>query len=111
MDWSRYVVTQRTHEIGIRLALGATRGTVFRDLFRHGARLVSAGLVIGVVAAVALRGVVSALLFGVTPGDPVSYLMAAAAFPAWRLRRWRFPRTARLASRQSAPCGIRSAGL
>jgi putative ABC transport system permease protein len=75
-----YVVTQRTHEIGIRLALGAARRRVFLDLFGQGARLVVSGLVVGVAAAVALRGVVSTLLFGVTPGDPVSYALAAAAF-------------------------------
>jgi putative ABC transport system permease protein len=75
-----YVVTQRTHEIGIRLALGAARGKVFLDLFGQGARLVIAGLVVGVIAAVGLRGVASTLLFGVTPGDPLTYLMAAAVF-------------------------------
>ncbi len=75
-----YVVTQRTHEIGIRLALGAARARVFLDLFGQGARLVMAGLVVGVAAAVGLRGVASTLLFGVTPGDPLTYLMAAAVF-------------------------------
>ena len=75
-----FVVTQRTHEIGIRLALGAARGRVFRDLFGQGARLVAAGLIIGVVAAVAMRGVVSSLLFRITPGDPISYGLAAVAF-------------------------------
>ena len=75
-----YVVAQRTHEIGIRLALGAARRRVFLDLFGQGARLVLAGLVAGIVAAAALREVVSAFLFGVTPGDPVSYAVAAAAF-------------------------------
>jgi putative ABC transport system permease protein len=75
-----FVVTQRTHEIGIRLALGAARGRVFRDLFGQGARLVAAGLIIGVVTAVAMRGVVSSLLFRITPGDPISYGLAAVAF-------------------------------
>ncbi len=75
-----YIVTQRTHEIGIRLALGAARGNVFRDLFRHGALLVFAGLAIGVVAAAGLRGIISTLLFGVTAGDPASYVTAAVAF-------------------------------
>ena len=89
--------TQRTREIGIRLALGAARGKVFRDLFGQGARLVLAGLAIGIVAAVGLRGVVSAFLFGVTPGDPVSYVMAAAAFAAVALTAVAFP--ARRASR------------
>jgi putative ABC transport system permease protein len=77
-----YVVTQRTHEIGIRLALGAARGRVFLDLFGQGARLVIAGLVVGVLVAVGLRGVASTLLFGVTAGDPLTYLMAAAVFSA-----------------------------
>jgi putative ABC transport system permease protein len=77
-----YVVTQRTREIGIRLALRAARGRVFLDLFGQGARLIISGLVVGVVTAVGLRGIASTLLFGVTPGDPLTYLMAAAAFSA-----------------------------
>jgi putative ABC transport system permease protein len=75
-----YVVTQRTHEIGIRLALGAVRRRVFLDLFGQGASLVAVGLIVGVVAAVALRGVVATLLFGVTPVDSVSYGLAAIVF-------------------------------
>jgi predicted permease len=75
-----FVVTQRTHEIGIRLALGAPRGRVFLDLCGQGTRLVATGLTIGVLMTVAFREVISSLLFGVTPGDPVSYGLAAAAF-------------------------------
>ena len=75
-----YVVTQRTHEIAIRLALGAARGKVFGDLFRQGAVLVLTGLAFGIVAASSLRRVVSTFLFGVTAGDPASYAIAAAAF-------------------------------
>ena len=70
----------RIHEIGIRLALGAARGKVFLELFGQGARLVIAGLVVGVIAAVSLRGTASTLLFGVTAGDPLTYLVAAAVF-------------------------------
>ena len=77
-----YVVTQRTHEIGIRLALGASRGDVFRAMFREGAQLNFIGLILGVVAAGGLRGVVATPLFGVSPGDPASYLLAAAGFAA-----------------------------
>jgi predicted permease len=77
-----YIVTQRTHEIGIRLALGAARSHVFHDLFRQGALLVLIGLGIGVLAAAGLRGVVSTLLFGVAPGDPASYVIAAIGFAA-----------------------------
>jgi putative ABC transport system permease protein len=75
-----YVVTQRTHEIGIRLALGAARGRLFLDLFGQGTRLVAAGLIAGIAAAVAFRGVVASLLFGVTSGDPITYAVAAVAF-------------------------------
>ena len=75
-----YVVAQRTHEIGIRLALGASRGDVFRAVFGQGARLALAGLVLGLVAARGLRAAVSTMLFGVTPGDPISHVVAAAVF-------------------------------
>jgi predicted permease len=75
-----YVVTQRTHEIGIRLALGAARGRLFLDLFGQGTRLVAAGLIAGIAAAVAFRRVVASLLFGVTSGDPITYAVAAVAF-------------------------------
>jgi len=77
-----FLVSQRTHEIGIRLALGATRANVFRELFGQGARLVGVGLVIGVGAAIALRGIVSSFVFGVTGGDPVTYASAVLMFAA-----------------------------
>jgi putative ABC transport system permease protein len=75
-----YVVTLRTHEIGIRLALGATREKVFVELFGQGAQLVLAGLIIGVAAAVALRQIASTFVFGVTTEDPLTYLLAALTF-------------------------------
>jgi predicted permease len=75
-----YIVSQRTHEIGIRLALGATAANVFSQLLREGARLIAAGLVIGVAGAIGLRRVLTGLLFGVTAGDPLTYLLAAALF-------------------------------
>jgi putative ABC transport system permease protein len=75
-----YVVTQRTHEIGIRLALGATRERVFLHLLGQGARLVGVGIVVGVGAAFGLREAIATLVFGVTPSDPSTYLLAALAF-------------------------------
>jgi predicted permease len=75
-----YVVRLRTHEIGIRLALGATREKVFFELFRQGAHLVFAGVVVGVATAIALRGIASTFVFGVTTADPLTYLIAALAF-------------------------------
>jgi ABC-type antimicrobial peptide transport system permease subunit len=77
-----YVVTQRTQEIGIRLALGATSRRIFSELFAEGARLVIGGLTIGVGAAILLRGLVATLVFKVTPGDPVTYSLAALGFLA-----------------------------
>jgi putative ABC transport system permease protein len=74
-----YVVSQRTHEIGIRLALGATRRRVFFELFGMGARLVSGGIAIGIVAAVGVRQGISSFVFGVTTGDPPTYLLAVIA--------------------------------
>ena len=100
-----YVVTQRTREIGIRLALGAARGRVFFDLFGQGARLVLTGLALGVVTSLALRSLMSALLFGVTPGDPVSYLLAATGFASVALAMVAIP--ARRASRVDPMSALR----
>ena len=74
-----YAVAQRTHEIGIRLALGATPSKVFAGVFRQGSLLVLIGLTVGIAAASALSGIAATLLFGVTPGDPVSYAIAGTA--------------------------------
>lgn len=79
---SAYVVTQRTREIGIRLALGATRERVFFDVLRYGGGLVAIGLSIGLGAAIAARQLLSKLVFGITTGDPSTYLLAAIAFAA-----------------------------
>jgi putative ABC transport system permease protein len=75
-----YVVTQRTQEIGIRLALGATNRRIFGELFQEGAWLVAGGLALGIAAAVFLRGLVATLVFGVTPGDPLTYSIAVLVF-------------------------------
>ncbi len=73
-----YIVAQRTREIGIRLALGATRSKIFLDVVRQGLALVATGLVVGVIAATSVRKAASDLLFGVTPGDALTYLLAAS---------------------------------
>jgi len=100
-----YIVTMRTHEIGIRLALGATREKVFFELFRQGARLVFAGLIVGVAGAVALRKIASTFIFGVTTGDPLTYLFAAVTFSAVALTAVIFP--ARRASRIEPTSALR----
>jgi putative ABC transport system permease protein len=75
-----YVVRLRTHEIGIRLALGATREKIFVELFGKGAQLVAVGLVAGMLTAVALRQIASTFVFGITTADPLTYLFATLTF-------------------------------
>jgi len=77
-----YSVAQRTREIGVRMALGAAAGDVLRLVLRQGLSLVVAGLGIGIAATVAGSRALSALLFGVSGTDPVTYLAAAGILAA-----------------------------
>jgi putative ABC transport system permease protein len=69
-------VAQRTREIGLRLAFGATRKTVGRDVLSRGLRLVAIGGVLGIAVTLALGQLVERLLFGVRPDDPFSLMVA-----------------------------------
>jgi putative ABC transport system permease protein len=73
-----FMVSGRSREIGIRLALGARPGDVLRMILRDGARLTAAGVVIGLFAALALTRVMQTLLFEITPTDPVTFATFAA---------------------------------
>lgn len=72
-----YVVHQRTHEIGIRIALGAQRGEVVRLVLDDGLRMAIAGAAIGILAALGLTRLMTAELFGVTAHDPLTFGLVA----------------------------------
>jgi putative ABC transport system permease protein len=74
-----YLVSQRTREIGVRLALGATRGEVFRQILRRGMTLAGAGAAIGVGAALGLSQLMETLLFSVSRRDPVTFIAVPVA--------------------------------
>jgi len=73
-----YLVTQRTHEIGIRIALGARSADVLSLVVRRSAALALAGIATGVAGALASTRVLTTLLYEVKPGDPATYLTIAA---------------------------------
>ena len=87
-------VAERTRELGVRSALGATRQNLVRLVLREGLSLTAIGIALGVGIALAITRALDALLFGISPLDPVTYLgvvamlafvaMAASAIPAWR---------------------------
>ena len=92
-----YLVTERTNEIGIRMALGAQRSQVMRILFLDGLRPTGLGLLLGLLAGGVCGQLIRTLLFGVEPSDPTIFAAVAAVvllistgactYPAWRATR------------------------
>jgi putative ABC transport system permease protein len=92
-----YLVTQRTREIGIRMALGAQHSHILRLVVGHGGKLTLAGLFVGVISALLLTRLLGSLLFGVTAKDPLTFAsvvavmtvvaLAACYIPAYRAMR------------------------
>jgi putative ABC transport system permease protein len=92
-----YSVAQRTHEIGIRMALGARQADVVRMIARQVLVMTGVGISIGSVLALGASGLLTNLLYGIRPSDPVTFgsvaiglaavALMAAAIPAWRAAR------------------------
>ncbi|MFL5580093.1 MAG: ADOP family duplicated permease [Gemmatimonadaceae bacterium] len=92
-----YGVAQRTHEFGVRAALGARRGHLVRYVVAGGLRIAAVGVLVGVALALASGRLIAALLYGVTPYDPATVALVAgvllavavpaALIPAWRAAR------------------------
>ena len=74
-----YAVTQRSKEIGIRLAVGASRGHLFGMVLGDGMRPVVAGSLVGIMGALAITSLLQSFLFGVTATDPLTYVVTIAA--------------------------------
>jgi putative ABC transport system permease protein len=92
-----YAVSQRTREMGIRIALGASRERVLRMVLGNAMRVAVIGVVVGLLAAVALSRTLATLLFDLSPTDPMTYAavgiglslvaLLASYLPAWRATR------------------------
>jgi ABC-type antimicrobial peptide transport system permease subunit len=92
-----YLVAQRTREIGIRVALGSSRGSILKIVLREGLELVVVGLVLGIIAAVSMQKAVASEIYGVRALDPLVLVsvmavlaivaLAACAVPARRAMR------------------------
>jgi putative ABC transport system permease protein len=77
-----YSVTQRMHELGVRMAMGARRGDVLRLVLREGMRMAALGIAIGLAASLAAARVLSSLLYGVSPHDGPTFAAVAALLAA-----------------------------
>ncbi len=76
------MASQRTHEIGIRVALGAARRDVLRLVLGQGARLAAAGVVLGVTGAIAVTRAIGSLLYGISPRDPATFVVLSGVLAA-----------------------------
>lgn len=101
-----YGVAQRTRELGIRLALGATRGEIVRQVLRQGMTPTLAGLVIGGVVAAAAARAMESLLYGVTSTDPMTFLIVPVLLSGVALLACYFP--ARAATRVDPVTSLRT---
>jgi len=77
-----YLVTQGTHDIGVRIALGAQRGSILGMVVKQGMSLAGIGIVAGLIGAAALTRVMASLLFGVSTTDAVTFSSVAVFLAA-----------------------------
>jgi ABC-type antimicrobial peptide transport system permease subunit len=77
-----YMVGQRSKEIGVRMALGAQKFDVLRMVLKDGARMTLAGIILGIVGALALTRLMRTMLYGVRPTDPLTFISVAAVLGA-----------------------------
>jgi len=103
-----YVAAQRTREVGIRIALGAEVGNVRAMFLRYGLGLTAVGIVVGIGGAALLTRILSALLYGVSPTDAVTYLAVSAVLVAAALLATSLP--VRRASRVDPVIAMRAEG-
>jgi len=92
-----YIVAERRHDIGVRIALGAGRSSVFAMVMKQGMQLTVAGVVVGVIGALGLNQLIASMLFGVEPTDATTVAAVSATItlaaaiacwlPAWRASR------------------------
>ena len=100
-----YTVSRQTHEIGIRMALGAGRADVLRMVLWMGARLLGLGLAVGLLASFAVTRLIASQLWGVSPHDPVTLCSVVAVVAASGLAACYFP--ARRATRVDPMIALR----
>ena len=89
-----YLVADRTHEIGVRMALGAKQGNVLRTVVRQGLTLAAVGVGVRLAGALALSRTMSSMVYGISATDPLTFTVvpmiligvaaAACYLPAWR---------------------------
>jgi putative ABC transport system permease protein len=89
-----YLVGQRTHELGIRIALGAQRSDVLRLVLNHGLKMALAGVALGIIVSLGVTRLLAKMLFGVSATDPMTFVLItlllmtvallACFVPAWR---------------------------
>jgi putative ABC transport system permease protein len=86
-----YIVNERTHEIGIQLALGAQHGKIVKMIVRQGLLLAIIGAAVGLIGALVVSHFMSALLYGVRPTDPLTFIGVTAMLTAVALLACYFP--------------------